>query len=337
MRYPLSGPPLCAVLAANCGLLDLLSEHPSCLMDSPASPPDQVRHTQVGGGEIPVTKVPLRAATPMNTSEHQSPSKGMKHNEKNETPATLTQRKDGSYQLVYFTNGNSWQGLGPCPYTDNVGTSRMLDVLAPMPVTDEGVKEFHERVSRLQVCITIGTTLTLLSMIVFVFINLLATFLCMRSCAFLCIARPPNKMHAIRSAHAQEAQNLISAPYVGGTNLSSTSGTTLCFVHQRKCEWPQLQSCITSIIIIYERSLITHSHTTLSLNEQHALRLTQSSTAFIDHTLITLKLMMNVKSKNENIENTLLTPKANEQMLSARSHSLPSTFCALPSSGGWRL
>ena len=65
-------------------------------MDSPAPPPGQVRLTQVGGGEIPVWNT-------LNTSEHQSPSKGSNTNEKNETPATLTQRKDGSYQLVYST------------------------------------------------------------------------------------------------------------------------------------------------------------------------------------------------------------------------------------------
>ena len=44
-----------------------------------------------------------------------------------------------------------------------------------------------------------------------------------------------------------------------------------------------------------------------------------------------------VRVKHENIENTLPTPTANEQTLSARSHSLPSTFCALPSTGGRRL
>ena len=44
-----------------------------------------------------------------------------------------------------------------------------------------------------------------------------------------------------------------------------------------------------------------------------------------------------VGNKHENIENTLRTPMANEQTLSARSHSLPSTYCALPSTGGWRL
>ena len=54
-------------------------------MDSPAPPSDQVRHTQVGGGEIPVLIT-------MKTSE-QSPIKGMKNTEK---PASLTKRKGGS-------------------------------------------------------------------------------------------------------------------------------------------------------------------------------------------------------------------------------------------------
>ena len=61
-------------------------------MDSPAPPPDQVRPTQVGGGEIPVL-------TTMKTSE-QSPIKGMKNTEK---PASLTKRKDGSIHLIYST------------------------------------------------------------------------------------------------------------------------------------------------------------------------------------------------------------------------------------------
>ena len=68
-------------------------------MDSPAPPSDQVRHTQVGGGEIPVWNT-------MNTSEHQSPSKGSNTNGKNATSATLTQRKDGSYQLMYSTKND---------------------------------------------------------------------------------------------------------------------------------------------------------------------------------------------------------------------------------------
>ena len=64
--------PFALLLATNCGLLDLLSEHPSCLMDSPAPPPGQVRLTQVGGGEIPVWNT-------LNTSEPPSPSKGSEH------------------------------------------------------------------------------------------------------------------------------------------------------------------------------------------------------------------------------------------------------------------
>ena len=61
-------------------------------MDSPAPPSDQVRPTQVGGGEIPVL-------TTMKTSE-QSPIKGMKNTEKS---ASLTKRKDGSLRLIYST------------------------------------------------------------------------------------------------------------------------------------------------------------------------------------------------------------------------------------------
>ena len=254
----------------------------------------------------------------------------MKNTEKNVSLCRRKHRADRKHE-----HNLRKQGLGTCPHTDNVGTSRMHeDVLVPIPVTDERVIEFQERVSRLQVCIIIRTTLTLLFMILFVFIKLLTTFLCMRSFAFLCIARSLNKMRAIRSTHAREAHNLISTPCVRGTNLSSTSGTTLCFVHQHKCEGPQLQSCITSIIIIHERRLTTHSHTTLSLNEQQDLRLTQSSTAFIDYTLITLvELMLNV---NVHLNTLNKTVHANAYP-SDRSHSSPSTTCALPSKGGWEL
>ena len=93
MRYPViprgRSKPLdsflpCALpLATNCGLLDLLSEHPSCLMDSPAPPPGQVRLTQVGGGEIPVLNT-------MQNTENQSPSKGNEKNKTNETDAWQT-------------------------------------------------------------------------------------------------------------------------------------------------------------------------------------------------------------------------------------------------------
>ena len=61
-------------------------------MEKSAPPPDQVRPTQVGGGEIPVLIT-------MKTSE-QSPIKGIKNTETN---ASLTKRKDGSTVLVYST------------------------------------------------------------------------------------------------------------------------------------------------------------------------------------------------------------------------------------------
>ena len=81
--------PCALLLASNCGLKDLLSEHPFRLMDTPTPPPDQVRLTQVGGGEIPVL-------TTLKTSE-KGPIKGMKNNDK---PASLTKRKDGSLHLT---------------------------------------------------------------------------------------------------------------------------------------------------------------------------------------------------------------------------------------------
>ena len=58
-------------------------------MDPPAPPPDQVRGTQVGGGELPVFL----------SLEHseQSPSKGVNNTENN---ASLTKRKDGSIRLA---------------------------------------------------------------------------------------------------------------------------------------------------------------------------------------------------------------------------------------------
>ena len=61
-------------------------------MDSPAPPSDQVRHTQVGGGEIPVFQ----------HLEHpeQSPFKGVNTTENN---AALIKRKDGSIRLTYST------------------------------------------------------------------------------------------------------------------------------------------------------------------------------------------------------------------------------------------
>ena len=61
-------------------------------MDPPAPPPDQVRGTQVGGGEIPIFL----------SFEHseQSPSKGVKNTDQN---ASLTKRKNGSVRLNYST------------------------------------------------------------------------------------------------------------------------------------------------------------------------------------------------------------------------------------------
>ena len=68
-------------------------------MDLPAPPPDQVRGTQVGGGEIPVLNT-------MQNTENQSPPKGNEKNETNETNTTLSERKDGSYRLVYSTKND---------------------------------------------------------------------------------------------------------------------------------------------------------------------------------------------------------------------------------------
>ena len=61
-------------------------------MDPPAPPPDQVRPTQVNGGEIPTSQ----------NLQHlkQSPSKGIK---KTQQKAILKQRKDGSVRLIYST------------------------------------------------------------------------------------------------------------------------------------------------------------------------------------------------------------------------------------------
>ena len=64
-------------------------------MDTPAPPPDQVRPTQVGGGEIPVL-ITLKPS-------EQSPIKGMNTTENS---ASLTERKDGSTRLVYSTKND---------------------------------------------------------------------------------------------------------------------------------------------------------------------------------------------------------------------------------------
>ena len=42
----------------------------------------------------------------MQNPEHQSPSKGNENNENNENNATLSERKDGSFQLVYSTKND---------------------------------------------------------------------------------------------------------------------------------------------------------------------------------------------------------------------------------------
>ena len=61
-------------------------------MDSPAPPLDQVRPTQVTGGEIPTSQ----------NLQHlkQRPSKGIN---KNQQTAILSKRKDGSVRLTYST------------------------------------------------------------------------------------------------------------------------------------------------------------------------------------------------------------------------------------------
>ena len=161
-------------------------------MDSPAPPSDQVRHTQVCGGEIPVfehlehhEKRPFKG---MKTR----PCKGMKTTDKNVPRCGRKHRADRKHENIQ-TIGNSWQVPGTRPHTDNDGTYRMHDVLVQLPVTAEGVVEFRERVSRQLACITDYSMLTLASVVVFIFINLLTTFLCIRSCAFLFVAKSPNR------------------------------------------------------------------------------------------------------------------------------------------------
>ena len=58
-------------------------------MEPPAPPPDQVRPTQVVGGEIP-DKITVKPS-------EQSPIKGVKNTENS---ATLIERKDGSTRLI---------------------------------------------------------------------------------------------------------------------------------------------------------------------------------------------------------------------------------------------
>ena len=80
-------------------------------MDPPAPPPDQVRPTQVIGGEIPTLQKLQQLK--------QSPSKGIKKTQQN---AILKQRKDGSVRLIYSTktdinyiNYEDRQKLQPVP------------------------------------------------------------------------------------------------------------------------------------------------------------------------------------------------------------------------------
>ena len=97
------GSPCVAAGRQTASSLDLLLKLFSCLMDSPASPLDQVRHTQVCGGEIPVMNA-------MQNPDHQSPPKGMNTNEHYENKDTLTKRKDGPF-LVYSTKNGVRHGV----------------------------------------------------------------------------------------------------------------------------------------------------------------------------------------------------------------------------------
>ena len=92
-------------------------------MDSPAPPSDQVRHIQVGGGEIPAfqhlehyEQSPFMGVTTR-------PLTGMKNTDKN---VLLRKRshKAVSRREDKLRNGNSWQGPGQFQYTDNVGTEQ---------------------------------------------------------------------------------------------------------------------------------------------------------------------------------------------------------------------
>ena len=89
---PAFGPSLCAAGHQLWLFLDLLPEHQPGLMDPSAPPTDQVRTTQVCGGEIPASQ----------NLQHlkKSPSKGVKNTQQN---ALLQQRKDGSVRLIYST------------------------------------------------------------------------------------------------------------------------------------------------------------------------------------------------------------------------------------------
>ena len=117
-------------------------------MDSPAPPPDQVRHTQVCGGEIPVSehhehhehheKSPVKGVKTR-------PCKGMQTTDKNVPRCGRTHRADRKHENIQ-TIGNSWQVPVTRPHTDNDGTYRMHDVLVQLPVTAEGVIELRERV-----------------------------------------------------------------------------------------------------------------------------------------------------------------------------------------------
>ena len=96
-------------------------------MDPPAPPSDQVRHTQVGGGEIPVWNTMKTMKT--------RPFKGNDNNE----PLCKRSHKATSRREHKLRNGNSWQGPGPCPYTDNVGTEQ-----SALPTTCNSVDEMSD-------------------------------------------------------------------------------------------------------------------------------------------------------------------------------------------------
>ena len=84
-------------------------------MDSPAPPSDQVRHTQVCGGEIPVFEHLEHHEHHENkrpfTGVKTRPCKGMKNTEKNVSLCRRKHRADRKHEHIQ-TNGNSWQVPG---------------------------------------------------------------------------------------------------------------------------------------------------------------------------------------------------------------------------------
>ena len=113
------GSPCVAAGRQTASSLDLLLKLFSCLMDSPASPLDQVRLTQVCGGEIPVMKT-------MQNPEHQNPSKGMNTNEQYEHKDTMTKRKDGPF-LVYSTKNGVRHGVRQSAHPDDEHVVHVVD------------------------------------------------------------------------------------------------------------------------------------------------------------------------------------------------------------------